>query len=262
HQASADLARVGRSAVRAPPRKGRSSRASKDMARRVYLVAARVTAEARARPAPSPRGKELTRDEPGRACDDGGVANGAPNEGSASHATIARSNQMPKVHHLVFTFLLVGLVAACDDGAKGGDPLDGEVVPDASGECIDEIGASCDAPEDCCSGHCWGGVCTVGVGECTALTNACEDGLECCLGNCQGGECVSPVGECAELGGACKESWECCGNHCASGKCVEPEGSCAAIDEACETASDCCNGSCNGDVCTVVFASCGFGGAN
>jgi hypothetical protein len=130
------------------------------------------------------------------------------------------------------------------------------------GSCTD-LGQSCAAASDCCSGACSAGIC-VPEGFCGDVGGACDVLDDCCTGLLcsSNGLCVTE-GCLATPGAACSADTECCSGACNAGQCGEPEQpTCGLQDEACTANDQCCSKTCasgkctDSGVCTVEGSSC------
>lgn len=156
-----------------------------------------------------------------------------------------------------------GVPSLCGNGvAEGAEECDGADTPvgeTCESDCTLVVpapdGTSCEADDDCDSGHCAGGVCcnlacdaeqcqtcvaaegAIADGVCTNLTGAaCDDGDACTpVDSCEAGLCVgtgapscAPAGECLEAATCDPGTGECSepppapdGTPCDGGACVE-----------------------------------------
>ncbi len=169
--------------------------------------------------------------------------------------------RMPRLSpSAVFALLLAGTLAlACKDSKNEGDP-----PPPPPPLCtLGQLGASCQAAGDCCSGNCANSICVLPVGQCKALTGSCGLSSECCQGACNSVECLDPNACGAKLNEACTLDTDCCQGVCSNGKCGLDDQGCHVLDEACSGDTQCCEGTvCTNSKCTVpTTAQCGVAGA-
>ncbi|HSQ62789.1 MAG TPA: hypothetical protein VLM85_06225 [Polyangiaceae bacterium] len=144
-----------------------------------------------------------------------------------------------------------GVVPPSDGGGGGdGNPL----PPGDSGcwtNCSDggpvnclNLGVSCQASGDCCSGNCLNGACQPPA--CVSDNGPCTSSAQCCSGTCgSGGTCTPLSTTCKTLGNSCTTSSQCCSQWCENGICAQPSY-CGQNGDICAKATDCCGG-----VCTI-----------
>jgi hypothetical protein len=160
----------------------------------------------------------------------------------------------------------VAMAGACgDDTGPGDGGGDGTITdggnPDVclsncgDGGTCSNLGASCQAGSECCSGNCLAGSCQPPT--CTADNAACSSDGECCSGTCTNGTCTPIQTPCTgkTLGNPCAQNSDCCSQYCVNGICGQPSY-CGQNGDICQHPSDCCGG-----ICTIqsgkIFGICG-----
>jgi hypothetical protein len=162
---------------------------------------------------------------------------------------------------LLFAMLFVCCAAVLGAPSCGGDNGNGDGgsdvtvgdggIPPGDGGCwtncgdggnCTNLGVSCKAPGDCCSGNCANGACQ--PPSCTSDNAACTNSGQCCSGTCgSNGMCTPLSSTCKTLGNTCTGGSECCSQYCSGGICAAPSY-CGQNGDICKANTDCCGGLC------------------